>query len=400
MLLWVVFASMSAAVVVALLHPLLRRRASHTEAAKATTAVYRDQLAEIDADAKRGLIATDEAEAARHEIARRIIASSSPTAQDAEMPPGSAEPTRSAPGRRRVAIAAATAVAVPLAALLVYSQTGAPGLPAQPIAARRATPPVNAEMAKLIAAVEARLKEHPEDGRGWDVIAPVYLRLGRYVDAADAYGRALRILGDSVGRLSGLADAVMLRDDGRVSEQAKSALTRLLQLEPGHVQARFWLAVGKEQDGRLAEAAADYAKLLENAPADVSWRPMVEKRLEAVRGEAKSGTAEASAARGGQATPGGRSSGGPTAEDVSAAARMSPSERQAMINNMVTGLAERLDKDGRDLEGWRKLIRALTVLGRKEEAVAALGRARKSLADQPQALAALADLAKSLGLGT
>jgi len=79
---------------------------------------------------------------------------------------------------------------------------------------------------------------------------------------------------------------------------------------------------------------------------------------------------------------------------------MDPAERQKMVDGMVTGLAERLEKDGRDLAGWERLIRALTVLGRNEEAVAALGRARQSLADEPKALATLADLAKSLGLGT
>jgi cytochrome c-type biogenesis protein CcmH len=79
---------------------------------------------------------------------------------------------------------------------------------------------------------------------------------------------------------------------------------------------------------------------------------------------------------------------------------MSPADRQAMIEDMVSGLAARLEKDGRDLAGWQRLIRALSVLGRKDDAVAALDRARKSLAGEPASLTALADLARSLGLGT
>jgi len=308
-----------------------------------------------------------------------------------------------ASSRLALRVAAVTGGLVPILALLFYLQTGAPGLPSQPIATRREAPPVNAEMAKMIGAVEKRLRENPEDGRGWDVIAPVYLRLARYGDAVHAYRRANVLLGDSAKRLAGLAEASMLAESGRVTDEAREALKKLLQVDPDHVQARFWLAFGLEQDGRLMEAMADYRKLLADAPADATWRPMVVERVAAVQ-IALGDQAQPPIARqgpGGASSPDASPAGpGPSAADVAAAERMNPAERQAMIDGMVTGLAARLEKDGRDLAGWQRLIRALTVLGRKDEAIAALDRARKSLAEEPQALAALADLAKSLGLGT
>ena len=389
MLLWLVFAVMTAVVVGLLLHPLLVRRegAATTISPDGSGAVYRDQLAEVEVEAARGLIGAEEAEAARREIARRLIASATPSP---EVPDSPAVASQGTPW-----VAAAIAALLPLVALVTYIQTGAPGLPAQPVAARRATPPVNAELAKLIGAVEARLKANPDDGRGWDVIAPVYLRLQRYAEAADAYAHATRLLGESARRLGGLAEARMLAEGGRIGPEARAALKRLLELEPGHIQARFWLAFAREQDGDLAAAATEYEKLLAEAPKDVSWRPMLEERLQVVRGETGAGGSTATApADPRSAVP------GPSASDIAAAERMSPSDRQAMIDGMVGGLAARLEKDGRDLPGWERLIRAYTVLGRKDEAVAALGRARKSLADEPQALAALADLARSLGLGT
>ena len=397
MLLWVVFAVMSAGVVVMLLHPLLARRDDAAAGATAATAVYRDQLVEIEAEAKRGLIGTEEAESARREISRRIIASASSESGRPLQSPRAGDTPASA-HRLRTRIAAATGLLLPMAALAVYLQTGSPGIPSQPFAARHVAPPVNSEMAKLISAVETRLKEHPDDGRGWDVIAPVYLRLGRYADAAYAYARAAHLLGESSRRLAGLAEAAMLRDNGRVGDEARGALAQLLKLEPGHIQARFWLAFAKEQDGQFAEAVADYEKLMAEAPSGAEWRPALEQRIAAVRQALE--RAGAPAPTSSAATGGGETGKGPTAADVAAAERLSPDDRQAMIDGMVSGLAARLEKDSRDLEGWRKLIRALTVLGRKDEAVAALGRARKSLADEPQALVALSDLAKSLGLGT
>jgi cytochrome c-type biogenesis protein CcmH len=398
---------MTAAVVGLLLHPLLAPGDRAAEAAEGSTAVYRDQLAEIDAEAARGLIGPNEAEAARREIARRLIASDTQTARQSVAASSHETASTKLSPRLTPRVAATIGLLVPIVALATYLQTGAPGLPAQPIAARRPAPPTtDPELAKLIGAVEARLKDNPEDGRGWDAIAPVYLRLARYAEAADAYARANRLLGESPKRLAGLAEALILAEHGgRVGPEARAALTRLLLLEPGQVQARFWLAYGKEQDGDLEAAAGDYDKLLADAPQDASWRGMVEERREAVRSALAGG--ESSAVRAGGDTgkeavdsrPGSPTA-GPTAADVAAAERMSPSERQAMIDGMVNGLSARLEKDGRDLAGWERLIRALMVLGRKDDAVAALGRARQALADEPKALAALADLGKSLGLGT
>ena len=79
---------------------------------------------------------------------------------------------------------------------------------------------------------------------------------------------------------------------------------------------------------------------------------------------------------------------------------MAPEARQQMINNMVEGLAERLKKDGNDLTGWLKLVRAYKVLGRNDDAASALSEARKQFASDEKSLSELNDLAKSLGLGS
>ncbi|MDX2155154.1 MAG: c-type cytochrome biogenesis protein CcmI [Hyphomicrobiaceae bacterium] len=396
MLLWLVFALLSAGVVAVLLRPLLRPAPTPPGDAAGTTAVYRDQLAEIDAEAQRGLLAPEEAEAARREIARRLIASATPSQSATDGKP----PFDGASNSSRI-IAIALGLVMPVAAIAIYAGTGAPSLPAQPFAHRRAPPPADAEVTRLVAAVEARLAQNPKDGRGWDVIAPVYLRMERFGDAADAYQRAIDLLGRSTKRLAGLAEALMLGDEGRISPRARTALQGILELEPGNVQARFWLAHAKEQEGRLVEAAADYEQLLATAPAGADWRQPLEERLAAVR------EARAASPPGATLPPAGSNGGipgaaasGPSAADIAAAERLSPGERQAMIDGMVSGLAARLEKDGSDLVGWERLIRALTVMGRRDEAIAALGRARKSLRSDPKAEAALGELARSLGLGS
>lgn len=423
MLLWLIFAVMSAAVVAMLMHPLLARPPTEATSAEGTSAVYRDQLAEIDTEQSRGLIGEDEAEFARREIARRLIASAD--ANDGQRPSAlpyatplntatAASVAAAPPPRRGAAVVSAFAIAavVPLVALGLYLVTGAPGVPSQPLAERQTTPTVPAETASLVAAVEARLKQDPEDGRGWDVIAPVYMRLARYPEAAHAFDRALRLLGETPRRLAGKAEALMLSDDGKVSVEARAALTRVLELEPANARARFWLAFANEQDGRFAEAVDAYEKLLADLPADVGWRPMLQERHQVARAALQAGSAgaavatpsaeptpPASAAQAPQ-PPAPTSPPGPSAADITAAEKMTPADRQAMIEDMVAGLAARLETNGRDLAGWQRLIRSLTVLGRKDDAVAALARARQSFADEPASLAALTDLASNLGLGS
>ena len=71
-----------------------------------------------------------------------------------------------------------------------------------------------------------------------------------------------------------------------------------------------------------------------------------------------------------------------------------------MIAAMVDGLAARLKINGKDLQGWSRLVNAYAVLGRKTDAVAALADARKNFTGDEQALGKLAALAKSLGLGS
>ena len=148
-----------------------------------------------------------------------------------------------------------------------------------PSPARAAAPLEQAQVGDLVAKVEARLREHPEDGQGWDVVAPVYMKLGRFRDAATAFASAARIEGETARRLAGFAEATVLAADGVVGEEARLAYEKILKLEPGRPEPRFWLALAKEQDGKLADALADYRALLAKAPGEAPWRSAVEDRI-------------------------------------------------------------------------------------------------------------------------
>jgi cytochrome c-type biogenesis protein CcmH len=381
--LWFVLAALTAIVLFVLLRPLIAARAEARVPEAFDAAIYRDQLTELASDRARGLIGESEAEAARIEIARRLLAADE-NAREA----GRAKPSS---GTDKAAILI-VGVVLPLLSLGLYLTYGSPRLPDQPLAARLGDPANEQNIDALVARVEARLRAYPEEGQGWEAIAPVYLRAGRYSDAAEAYARAVKLLGPSPKRLSGQGQALVLANNGLVTKDAREILEEALRGDSTLLEPRILIAIAKEQDGQFKDAVEDWRALLATAKEDEPWRAMAEKRLQAAEAHL------AGAPPGSEAPARAGTAKGPTSADIAAAQGMDPAERQAMIERMVQGLAARLDQGGGALADWLTLLRAYTVLNRKDDAVKALARARGEFSGNGQALEQLDRLADELGL--
>lgn len=396
MLLWVSFAILTAAVVAFLLRPLRQAQGPAAIASEAAdVAVYRDQLKELDAERERGLIPANEHASARAEIARRLIKRAGKAESIAAEAKQAGENSRFA--RRTYATMAAL---LPILGVALYLGMGSPHLPAQPFAARDTGPGSDIAIAGLIQRVEERLREHPEDGQGWDVIAPVYLRIGRYPEAAHAYAEANRLQGESDRRLLGFAEATLLAESGVVTEPVRAAALRLLQLDATHVQPRVWLALAREQDGDLAGAVADYRKLLSGAPEDAPWRDAVAERLLLVQARLRGDQVEAQPAPGSADAPqSAPPKDGEASVDPADVSTMSREQQDAFVGDMVARLAARLEETPQDIEGWLRLARAYKVLGRDDDARLAIVKARAAFAGDEEALGRIAGAENALGLG-
>ena len=373
MALWLLFGLMTAAAIFAVLWPLGRGRAP--QGGGNDVAVYRDQLDEIARDRAAGLIGEAEAEAARVEVSRRLIAAADAAPAEAAAPGGTV--------RRRVAGVAAL-VAVPLIAAGLYLTLGSPELPGQPLASRETTPLQDRTLDRLVANVESHLEQNPEDGRGWEVVGPVYMRIGRFNDAVKARRNSLRINGPTADREADLGESLMAEANGVVTAEAKAAFERALTLDAKHNKARFFLAVAAHQDGQQEKAASIWRAMLADARPGSPWVGMVREALAQVE--------PPSTAASGASAP------GPSAEDVAAANEMKTKDRDAMVRGMVERLAERLKRDGSDVEGWLRLVRAYTVLGERERALSALADARRAIGQDVDKLRRLDELGKELRL--
>lgn len=380
-MLWILFAVLTVAAALAVLVPLAR--AGRAGERGQDVAIYKDQLAEVDRDLERGVIEQAEAEAARTEIARRLLQASRQEADE-----GEGASARSGAGFRRKAASAVAVLVVPLAALGLYISFGSPQLADQPLAPRLAANGQTPEIELLVAKVEGHLADNPEDGRGWAVLAPVYMRLGRAEEAVAAYANAIRLLGETARMRTDMGEAMVVANAGVVSADAYKAFERAAELEPAAVKPRFFLAVALSQEGRRDEAVAAWQALLSEADGSEAWVPAAKAELAALGGEVPQ-FAEAP-----QGLP------GPTGADVAAASQMEAGDRQQMITDMVARLDERLASEGGSLEEWTRLVRAYLVLGNRDGARDALSRARGALAQDADALAALERLAAESGLNS
>jgi cytochrome c-type biogenesis protein CcmH len=361
----VVFALLTGAAVMAVLVPLAATGAAPDEAA-GDAAFYEAQLAEIAREAAEGRLAKDEADSARAEAARRLLRAREKTG-------GGAHASR----RRAVFAALAALIFIPALSLALYWRLGQAQRPDMPLEARLQSRPEQLDLAGAVARIEAHLREHPEDGRGYEVLAPYYLRAGRAEDALRARAEALRLLGASPERHAALGEARVVAAQGEVTPAARADFDAALALDPKLPIARYYLGLAAAQADDKAKAVDIWTKLLADATPDAAWVEVVRRQLAAIGG------AEAAAPQSARG------------KDIAA---LPEADRQNAIRAMVQRLDERLRKDGGGLDDWLKLIRAYRVLEEPDRARGALSAARQALAADAAAGARLDALARELDI--
>lgn len=325
MMIWLIFAGMTAAVVSALLVPFMRNSADTLSPdSEFDRAIYRDQLLELDRDKARGLIGETEAQAARNEISRRLLQVAVPEALAA--------------GNRYALMAV---LLVPLVALPIYAKYGSPRMPDVPLQERLKGAIANQDFEALVATVEAHLAKSPNDVEGWKVLAPAYKRERRWRDAAEAYANVLRLAPPTADAIADYGEMLVFASEGMVTDEAERAFVEALKLEATNERAKYYYDMALKQEGK-APALSD--------------------------------------------------------EQIAAGQAMPAQDQAAMIAGMMDGLEQKLGKDSRDLEGWKRLIRARRISNEIDKAKISLDLAMNIFKDEPETLNALHDLAKELGI--
>jgi cytochrome c-type biogenesis protein CcmH len=345
------------AAVLPILLPLLRPARPVAERANYDQAVYRDQLAELDRDIGRGLLTPAEAETARLEIQRRLLA--------ADRQP----PARTRLGRSP-ALAGGLLVFVAGGGLATYLWLGQPGLPDIPYASRKAElaqEDTQLPMRQAAAQLAEKLKQNPNDAGGWVLYGRSLALLGDWAKAEDAYNHA-----ESLGRTgpdiqAARAEMLVMQAGGTVTPAAEAAFAALLKSYPGSPVAQYYLAIAKLQAGEPRQAIDGLQRLLAEVPNDSPMRAQIGQAV--AQAAQQAGIPTPKLAEGPAAAP------APGAAAMANAATMTNDQRDAMIRGMVAKLAAEQRTNPTNLDGWLRLGQAYAVLREPDKAADAYEQA-------------------------
>jgi cytochrome c-type biogenesis protein CcmH len=165
------------------------------------------------------------------------------------------------------------------AALLVgasgYALQGRPGLPGSSAAAGQRT--------EIVPLAEARhaFFERFGGAEGWLVMAEALERRGRTEDSAALMQNAVRTRPGDLQLWIGLGNALVAHSNG-LTPPAELAFRRAAALNPAHPAPPFFYGLARARSGDPASALAIWRNLLEHAPADAAWRPLVEAGIAAL----------------------------------------------------------------------------------------------------------------------
>ncbi|WP_161796851.1 c-type cytochrome biogenesis protein CcmI [Devosia soli] len=329
MIFWFVAIAVTAIACAALLYAG-RGRAVNAGALEAadTNSHFRQILAGIDADLAAGKIAPEEALGAKGELAREMLRAK-------------ADPIK-ASGEISQAILLSGVAAIVVVSLGIYAVLGSPDMPSQPLAARTDVAAQNMDIDAAIARIESELEARPDDLRGWTVLAPALTEVGRYAEAANAYGRIIALSAPTAQLLTDRAEALLLAAGGQGSDEAVQLLRQAVELDPEHAQSRLYLAAELTRMADYAEAAQYWQAAIDLAQRNEPWLPAARQGLAVAQNDGVDTSAE---------------------------------DQAEMIRGMVGSLSSRLYAEGGSVEEWSQLVRSYIVLGDLPNAQIAYDRA-------------------------
>lgn len=294
-------------------------------------------------------------------------------------------------------LAVAAAIALAAVGVAVWKRT------ATAPSAAEGLPAPKGDVSSMIAGLEAKLKDNPNDAEGWRMLGWAFFETGKFAESATAYARATQIDPKKADYWSSLGEAKVLAGAGDVPPDAKAAFEKAIALDPKDPRSRYFLAVAQDIAGDHKGAIDAWIALLQDTPAGAPWEADVRRLVQEVGAKEKIEVASRLAAIRPPAATGGAAIAtapipGPSTQDMRAAAGMPKGQQDAMIQGMVDGLEAKLKANPKNAQGWIMLMRSRTQLGETAKAGAAYASAKATFAGDAGALAQIDEAAKELGV--
>lgn len=258
-LFWVICAAMILIALLFVLPAALQRseesnRESEDERKKANIAVYRDQLSELEADVRNGIVSEEQYTQDREEIERRLLEDVKTTnTKKTVASPVSARNTAYLLG-----------IGLPLVAIIFYLNIGSPRTidgppPATASQSAPAAAPESRTQEQIQANVEKlakRLESNPSDAQGWTMLARSYSSMDRFSEAAGAYAKATELTPKDADLWAEYAFVTAMASGRSLEGKPVELIEQALKVEPENAKA-LQLA------GSAAFQAKDYNKAID-----------------------------------------------------------------------------------------------------------------------------------------
>ncbi len=316
---------------------------------------YKAQLADIETDVSAGMLSNTDAETASLEIKRRLLKVGDKNTVSYHETKG---------GWLFFSLGAVViSVAISLYAFLGKPNIAGHAHETQKVMDQQISPDHPTTFNEAIAGIRLRLQATPNDVKGWEMLGNTLSSLRRYAEAADAFSHAAQLNPENTSLQLSLAEQIMAMHFGQVVPAASNVFQTMLQLNPEHPAAHFYLGLAQKQAGNNDNAQRIWKTLVESAAPDAPWLPAVKAELASLNAPS-------------------RQVAGPSQSDVEAVSNMSAEDQAAFINAMLDKLKAKLEDNPDNAQGWIMLARSEKTRGNSAAAIQALEDGLKVVSEE------------------
>jgi len=382
-LIWLLFAIILLITLNLLILPMIRARDNQVTIRETyDVAIYKDQLKEADRDCERGLLSSEQLEAVKIEIQRKLLNASDQS---------NANPTSIPTFNPKKITAFGLILFLSIGSVGIYSFLGSPKLENKAYVDRDlekerkvlTDEQAVSEMMMLVESLEKQLAKDPNNLDGWLRLGRSAVSLGQFQRAVKAYEQALKLSPENIDVLVNYVETLIFSNEGQVSRDALRSLQYAHKTNAAHPKVRYYIALHHAQAGNMRLAIQDWVDLLSISLPDAPWIQTVQSQIKSAAKEAQIDITSIKPSL--EALEIGsdiRKSlnaqtviSGPNPSDIKAVGEMSPEDQEKMIHSMVERLADRLKGTPNDRQGWLRLSKAYEVMGDTEKASHAMDQA-------------------------
>lgn len=227
--------------------------------------IFRDQLAEMDADLRNGLLSQDMYEQGKRELQSRLLV---------EVEEGKSSDTVSTRNPLKL-LALILTVILPITAITVYSHVGNRHVLVQQTSAMNEN--------HSLEALEEKATATPDDADNLLLLARTYSEMERYPDAAQTYDKLTQLVPNEAQLWADYADVLAMASGKTLMGNPTKLLDKALALNPDNFKALALAGSAAMERGDPAETIRHWEKLLKMIPKEDENAKIVEDGIQQAR---------------------------------------------------------------------------------------------------------------------